>query len=69
MKRMGVISILPWDYNLAFATYSLGMPDPINDAELYVNYPIDTPASGEVMLNRPLYHNLMQTEEYFCPVS
>ena len=62
----GVISILPWDYNLAFATYSLGMPDPINDAELYVNYPIDTPASGEVMLNRPLYHNLMQTEEYFA---
>ncbi len=61
----GVISILPWDYNLAFATYSLGMPDPINDAELYVNYPINTPASGEVMMNRPLYHNLMKTEEYF----
>lgn len=62
----GIISILPWDYNLAYATYSLGMPDPVNDAELYVNYPIDTPASGEVMLNRPLYHNLMKTEEYFA---
>ena len=61
----GIISILPWDYNLAYATYSLGMPEPVNDAQLYVNYPIDTPASGEVMLNRPLYHNLMQTEEYF----
>lgn len=62
----GIISILPWDYNLAFATYSLGMPDPINDAELYVNYPIDTPASGEIMTNRPLYHNLMKNEEYFA---
>ena len=62
----GIISMLPWDYNLAFATYSLGMPDPINDAELYVNYPIDTPASGEIMANRPLYHNLMKNEEYFA---
>lgn len=64
-EENGVISILPWDYNLAFATYSLGMPDPVNDAELYVNYPIDTPAAGEIMMNRPLYHNLMKTEEYF----
>ena len=62
----GIISMLPWDYNLAFATYSLGMPDPINDAELYVNYPIDTPASGEIMANRPLYHNLMKNDEYFA---
>ena len=62
----GILSILPWDYNLAFATYSLGMPNPVNDAELYVNYPIDTPASGEIMRNRPLYHNLMKNDEYFA---
>lgn len=61
----GVLSILPWDYNLAFATYSLGMSDPINDSTLYVNYPIDTPASGSVMMNRPLYHNVMKNDEYF----
>lgn len=61
----GILRILPWDYNLAFATYSLGMPNPIDDAELYVNYPIDTPASGEVMVNRPLYHNLMQHNSYY----
>lgn len=65
-EQDGVLSILPWDYNLAFATYSLAMPDPINDAELYVNYPIHTPAAGEVMLNRPLYHNLMKNSEYFA---
>lgn len=62
----GVLSMIPWDYNLAFATYSLGMPDPINDSALYVNYPINTPASGEVMLNRPLYHNLMKNDDYFA---
>lgn len=61
----GMISMLPWDYNLAFGTYSLGMPNPINDAELYVNYPIDTPASGEIMLKRPLYHNLMLVDEHY----
>ncbi len=64
-EKDGRISILPWDYNLAYGTYSLGMPDPVNDPDLYVNYPIDTPAWGEVMLNRPLFHNLMQHEEYY----
>ena len=62
----GILQILPWDYNLAFATYSLGMPDPINDSTLYVNYPINTPASGEVMKKRPLYHNLMKHNAYYA---
>ena len=62
----GRMSMLPWDYNLAFATYSLGMPDPINDAELYVNYPMNTPASGEIMLKRPMYHELMKHDDNFA---
>ena len=62
----GILSILPWDYNLAFATYSLGMPDPVNDSTLYVNYPINTPASGEIMKKRPLYHNLMKNDAYYA---
>lgn len=62
----GILQILPWDYNLAFATYSLGMPDPINDSTLYVNYPINTPASGEVMKKRPLYHHLMKHDAYYA---
>lgn len=64
-EKDGILSIIPWDYNLAFATYSLGMPNPINDSTLYVNYPINTPASGEIMLKRPLYHNLMKNREYY----
>ncbi|MGI6607446.1 MAG: CotH kinase family protein [Erysipelotrichaceae bacterium] len=64
-EKDGILSILPWDYNLAFGTYSLGMPNPINDSTLYVNYPINTPASGEIMCKRPLYHNLMQNKEYY----
>lgn len=65
-EKDGILQMLPWDYNLAFATYSLGMPNPINDSTLYVNYPINTPASGEIMKNRPMYHNLMQNNEYFA---
>lgn len=63
--KEGRIQMLPWDYNLAYATYSLGMPDPVNDAELYVNFPIDTPAEGEVMLNRPMFHHLMLQKPYY----
>ena len=64
-EEEGILSILPWDYNLAFGTYALGMTDPIRDPEVLINYHIHTPAEGSVMMNRPLYHNLMKTEEYF----
>lgn len=62
----GQISILPWDYNLAFGTYALGMTNPLKDPEILINYPIYTPAEGSVMKNRPLYHNLMKQDEYFA---
>ena len=64
-EKDGILSILPWDYNLAYGTYALGMSEPIRDPYILVNYPIVTPAEGEVMKNRPLYHNLMKVEEYF----
>lgn len=64
-EKDGLLSMLPWDYNLAFATYSLGMPNPINDSTLYINFPIDTPYHGETMVRRPLYHHLMLDQTYF----
>lgn len=60
----GRLSMLPWDYNLAFGTYALGREELPDDATTHVNQPIDTPASGEVMLARPLYHNLLLVDEY-----
>ena len=62
----GVLSILPWDYNLAFGTYALGMTDPIRDPNVLLNWPVNTPARGETMLERPLYHNLMKNNQYFA---
>ncbi len=64
-EKDGVLSMIPWDYNLAFATYSLGMPNPINDSTLYVNYPIDTPAAFDIMSERPMYHQLMKDSNYY----
>ena len=64
-EEKGMLSMLPWDYNLAFGTYALGMTDPITDPNVLLNYPILTPAPGEYMTERPLYHQLMQVEEYF----
>lgn len=61
----GIITMLPWDYNLAYGTYSLGMPNPINDSSLYINAPIDTPASKEVMLRRPMFHNVMSYKDSY----
>ena len=64
-EEEGKLSMLPWGYNLAFGTYALGMTDPITDPNVLLNYPILTPAPGEYMTKRPLYHQLMQVEEYF----
>ena len=61
----GVVSMVPWDYNLAFGTYALGRPELPDDAGTYVNWPVDTPASREVMGRRPLYHNLMLDDGNF----
>ena len=46
-EENGILSILPWDYNLAFGTYALGMTDPIKDPNILINYPINTPAEGK----------------------
>ena len=64
-EQDGRVAMLPWDYNLAFGTYALGKSEPVRDAGLLINSPIYTPAEGEVMLRRPLYHLLMQQPEFF----
>ena len=60
----GRISMLPWDYNLAFGTYALGRAELPDDVGTYVNLPIDEPAAPEVLAERPLFTNLVAHEEY-----
>ncbi len=54
----GQISILPWDYNMAFGGFQSG------NASSVVNFPIDTPVSGVSMEDRPLISKLLEVPEY-----
>ncbi|WP_273484322.1 CotH kinase family protein [Desulforamulus ruminis] len=54
----GRISMLPWDYNLAFGAFQS------RNARDVVNFPIDTPVSGVSMDERPLLGKLLEVPEY-----
>ena len=57
-ERDGKITILPWDYGLAFGGFQSGSADSV------VNFPIDTPVSGVTMESRPLINMLLEVPEY-----
>ena len=57
-ERDGKITILPWDYGLAFGGFQSG------NASSVVNFPIDTPVSGVSMEDRPLINKLLEVDEY-----
>ena len=54
----GKVTILPWDYNLAFGGFQSGT------ASSAVNFPIDTPVSGIELSERPLLAKLLEVDEY-----
>lgn len=54
----GRITILPWDYNLAWGGFQNG------NASSVINFPIDTPVSGVEMSSRPLIEKLFANSEY-----
>lgn len=54
----GQLTILPWDYNLAFGGFQPG------NASDIVNFPIDTPVSGVSLEDRPLLGRLLEAPEY-----
>lgn len=55
----GVLTMIPWDYNLAFGGFMGG-----GDATDYVNYPIDSPVSGGTIESRPMLAWIFADEEY-----
>ena len=54
----GKLTMLPWDYNLAFGGFQSG------SSEAAVNFPIDTPVSGVDMSERPMLAKLLEVDEY-----
>ncbi len=58
-ENNGKVTILPWDYNLAWGGFQNG------SASSVINFPIDTPVSGVEMSSRPLLEKLFSNTEYF----
>ena len=58
-EKDGQLSMIPWDYNLAFGGFEGG-----TDATSLVNYPIDTPVSGGTVESRPMLAWIFANEEY-----
>ena len=56
-ENNGQISMLPWDYNMAFGGFQS------KDASSVVNFPIDTPVSGVSMEDRPMISKLLEVPE------
>ncbi|NCC67972.1 MAG: hypothetical protein EOM14_07220 [Clostridia bacterium] len=54
----GKLSMIPWDYNLAFGTYNS------SSASDAINYAIDTVFSGVSAEERPIIGFLLENEEY-----
>ncbi len=55
----GQLSMIPWDYNLAFGGFESGAA-----ATSLVNYPIDDPVLGTAKEDRPMLAWIFESEEY-----
>lgn len=60
-EENGVLSMIPWDYNLAFGAFSMGNS---SDATSTVNAPIDSPVSSGDISTRPMVAWIFESEEY-----
>ncbi len=58
-EKDGMLSMLPWDYNLSFGGFGGG-----SNASSVVNSPIDSPVSGPSMDDRPMVAWIFSNDEY-----
>ncbi|MDD3395212.1 MAG: CotH kinase family protein [Anaerotignum sp.] len=57
-EENGILTMLPWDYNLAFGGFQMK-----GDATSVINTAIDTPLDSENIGKRPIWDKLMANEE------
>lgn len=55
-EKDGKVTLLPWDYNLAFGGFMSG------DADTVINFPIDTPVSGVSLEDRPIFAAILNDD-------
>ncbi|MCI8341636.1 MAG: spore coat protein CotH [Firmicutes bacterium] len=58
-EKDGILSMIPWDYNLAFSSFMSNM-----SATELVNFPIDSPVSGGTTESRPMLSWIFENEIY-----
>ena len=58
-EKDGILSMIPWDYNLAFGGFDSG-----SSASSIINSPIDTPVSGGNLDDRPMAAWIFNSESY-----
>ncbi len=58
-KKDGQMSMIPWDYNLAFGGFQGAQ-----NASSLINYPIDTPVSGGTVDSRPMLAWIFASDKY-----
>ena len=63
LEEDGVLSMLPWDYNLAFGAF-VNSGQGMTDATSIINYGIDSPLSGTTEEERPMWNWIASNEEY-----
>ena len=56
-EKDGRVTLLPWDYNLAFGGFMSG------SASATINFPIDTPVSGVTLEDRPIFAAILNDED------
>ena len=57
-EENGQMAMIPWDYNLAYGTFSVG------SGQSTVNTPIDAPVSGGTGEDRPMWSWILSDESY-----
>lgn len=67
-EENGVLSMIPWDYNLAFGSFSMGrgMGGSMGESGTtsVVNAPIDSPVTSDTLESRPMVAWIFESEEY-----
>ena len=60
----GLLSMLPWDYNLAFGAFTMGGGTGGSSADSAVNWPLDDPLLSGSMSSRPMLAWIFDSAEY-----
>lgn len=63
-EEKGSLSMIPWDYNLAFGGFSAGGGGGEDRAAAEINAPIDSPVSGGDISDRPMVAWIFENESY-----